>query len=63
MQQLVEQDKRFSGIKKVDQVYRFLNPDSLTETERNDPDIRLKYLERQFGNMNPISCSKCHHCR
>jgi hypothetical protein len=63
MQQLVETDERFKGIKKTQQVFRFINPNDLPPEALTDADYRIKMLERQFGNMNPVFCSKCHHCR
>ncbi len=59
----IEVDERFKEIRKVDHIYKFLNPDDLLPEQYRDPDYRMKFIERTFGNMNPISCSKCHHCR
>jgi hypothetical protein len=61
--QLVEKDERFKKLKVSNQAYRFINPDSLPPEAMMDSDYRIKMLERQFGNMNPVFCSKCHHCR
>jgi hypothetical protein len=63
MIQTVEIDEKMKLIKKENQSYRFIKPENLLPEMLTDPDYRLKYLQRQFGNMNPISCSKCHHCR
>jgi len=42
---------------------KFLKYSDLTLAQRNDPDYRLKKLERLNGNRLSITCSKCHHCR
>lgn len=42
---------------------RFVKKDSLTKEQINDPDYRLKLLQKQYGQKFPITCSKCHHCR
>ena len=42
---------------------KFIDKKLLQEEQITDPDYRLKFLEKQYGNKYPISCSKCHHCR
>ncbi len=44
---------------------KFRNPEDMTEEELTDPDYRKKRLARDFGNGNidRMTCSKCHHCR
>ena len=41
---------------------KFRNPDDMTEEELTDPDYRLKQLMKQ-NDTDPLTCSKCHHCR
>jgi hypothetical protein len=41
----------------------FISKSLLKPEQINDPDYRLKHLEKLFGTKYPISCSKCHHCR
>jgi hypothetical protein len=41
----------------------FIDKNKLQKEQINDPDYRLKILEKLYGNKYPISCSKCHHCR
>lgn len=42
---------------------RFISKILLQQEQINDPDYRLKFLEKLYGKKYPISCSKCHHCR
>lgn len=42
---------------------KFIGKENLSEEQLNDPDYRLKWLQQNFGGINTISCSKCHHCR
>jgi hypothetical protein len=42
---------------------KFRNSSELTTEQLNDPDFRLKQLERLNKIKLPITCSKCHHCR
>ncbi len=42
---------------------RFIAKSLLQQEQINDPDYRLKFLEKLYGKKYPISCSKCHHCR
>jgi hypothetical protein len=39
----------------------FRNMEELSSEQLNDPDFRIKQLEKL--NKFPITCSKCHHCR
>ena len=41
---------------------KFRNPDEMTVEELTDPDYRLKQLMKDNG-VQPLTCSKCHHCR
>ncbi|MFC1731446.1 hypothetical protein ACFL6I_14100 [candidate division KSB1 bacterium] len=41
----------------------FIDKKELKKEQINDPDFRLKFLEKLYGTEYPISCSKCHHCR
>jgi hypothetical protein len=56
----VDRDEEMGKLKKT---AKFVDPKSLLPEALTDPDYRLKLLERQYGLHNPISCSKCHHCR
>jgi len=42
---------------------KFLNSSELTSEQLNDPDFRLKQLEKLNKGRFEITCSKCHHCR
>ena len=42
---------------------KFLDKKELQKEQLNDPDYRLKWLEKLYGTKYPISCSKCHHCK
>ncbi len=42
---------------------KFIDKKMLQKEQISDPDYRLKFLEKLYGNKYPISCSKCHHCR
>lgn len=42
---------------------KFISKSLLQQEQINDPDYRLKFLEKLYGKKYPISCSKCHHCR
>ena len=42
---------------------KFLDKKELQKEQITDPDYRLKFLEKLYGNKYPISCSKCHHCK
>ena len=42
---------------------KFRNSNELTIEQLNDPDFRLKQLEKLNNNKLQITCSKCHHCR
>jgi hypothetical protein len=42
---------------------KFIDKSLLTKEQKDDPDYRLKVLERDYNLKNTISCSKCHHCR
>jgi hypothetical protein len=42
---------------------KFISKSLLQHEQINDPDYRLKFLEKLYGKKYPISCSKCHHCR
>jgi len=35
----------------------------LSKNELDDPDYRLKQLQKDYGEKFSITCSKCHHCR
>lgn len=41
----------------------FRDAATLTYEQLNDPDFRLKQLEKLNGGKFTITCSKCHHCR
>jgi hypothetical protein len=41
----------------------FLNGRELNAEQLNDPDYRLKQLQKLSGGTTTITCSKCHHCR
>jgi hypothetical protein len=41
----------------------FLNKEDLTIEQLEDPDFRLKQLQKLSGNKDTFTCSKCHHCR
>ena len=45
--------------------YKFRDESELTEEQLTDPDYAKKRLARDFGNGNIdiLTCSKCHHCR
>ena len=42
---------------------KFVDKKLLTKEQLEDPDYRLKMLQKQYGQKFPITCSKCHHCR
>ncbi|HUX59760.1 MAG TPA: hypothetical protein VMV32_00495 [Ignavibacteriaceae bacterium] len=42
---------------------KFIDKIFLQKEQISDPDYRLKFLEKLYGNKYTISCSKCHHCR
>jgi len=42
---------------------KFRNSSELTTEQLNDPDFRLKQLEKLNKGKATITCSKCHHCR
>ena len=42
---------------------KFRNGSELTTEQLNDPDFRLKQLEKLSSEKFQITCSKCHHCR
>jgi len=44
---------------------KFRNPDDMTIEELTDPDYAKKQIMRLFGNgdVDLLTCSKCHHCR
>lgn len=42
---------------------KFRNSSELTTEQLNDPDFRLKQLEKLSKGKAEITCSKCHHCR
>ena len=58
----IEQDEKMQGVKKTRQSM-FVDKNTLLPEQLTDPDYRLRYLEKTYGLKNPISCSKCHHCR
>ena len=41
---------------------KFIPIEQLIQEQLTDPDYRLKQLLKQDG-ANPITCSRCHHCR
>ena len=49
--------------KKSEQVGKFIDSKLLPPESLNDPDYRLKQLQKIFGGGSTIGCSKCHHCR
>ena len=51
--------ERISHLKKP----KFRNSNELTTEQLNDPDFRLKQLEKLSNGKTTITCSKCHHCR
>jgi len=48
--------------KKVNKV-KFLDKKELAKEQINDPDYRLKAIQKYYGDKFTISCSRCHHCR
>lgn len=42
---------------------KFRKVSELTTEQLNDPDFRLKQIEKLNKDKLQITCSKCHHCR
>lgn len=59
--------KEKSQVKEVGKITgpSFRDPSTMTAEELTDPDYAKKRLARDFGdgNINILTCSKCHHCR
>lgn len=57
------EEKKLKTLEAV--AYKFRDESELTEEELTDPDFAKKRLAREFGNgdIDIITCSKCHHCR
>lgn len=46
-----------------DSLPKFIDTRFLQKEQLNDPDYRLRFLEKLYCTKYPISCSKCHHCK
>jgi len=54
-----------SGMERIGRLKKpkFRDISELTNEQLNDPDFRLKQLEKLNEGRFQITCSKCHHCR
>jgi hypothetical protein len=56
---LKESKKKFSELIEP----KFRDSNQLSSEQLTDPDYALKRLEQEHGQLLPITCTKCHHCR